>query len=123
MLVASICNIIFASALGLWGEGRWNRDSIPAVLYLGLFASLIGFSACTWLLQNVPDSKVSTYEYVNPMVAVMLGALLLRETLHSSEWLGMVIILVAVFLVTSSKFRSGSQLSPGEQMMVGAEIP
>lgn len=105
MLVASSCDLFLATVTQQWGHAQWNRGSISAILYLALFGSLIGFSAYTWLLQNVPVSKVATYAYVNPMVAVLLGALLLGERLQGNEWIGMIIILLAVFLVTSSKLQ------------------
>lgn len=111
MLVASFCDLALATGTRQWGHADWNRDSLVAIAYLALFGSLIGFSAYTWLLQNVPVSKVATYAYVNPMVAVLLGALLLGERLQRNEWIGMIIILLAVFLVTSSKLQPDSELS------------
>jgi drug/metabolite transporter (DMT)-like permease len=107
MLAASFCDLVLATCLRQWGHAHWNRDSFSAIAYLTVFGSLIGFSSYSWLLQNVPVTKVATYAYVNPMVAVLLGALLLGERLQGNEWIGMVIILVAVFLVTSSKMQPG----------------
>ncbi len=107
MLIASICDLVLATCLREWGHAQWDRDSISAIAYLILFGSLAGFTSYTWLLQNVPVAKVATYAYVNPMVAVLLGALLLGERLQGNEWFGMVIILLAVFLVTSSRLQPG----------------
>jgi drug/metabolite transporter (DMT)-like permease len=116
MLAASFCDIVLATALGQWGHANWNRDSISAIGFLVLFGSLVGFSSYTWLLHNVPVSKVATYAYVNPMVAVLLGAVLLDEKLHGNEWIGMIVILLAVFLVTSSKLRSDVAIPEIESM-------
>lgn len=109
MLVAGVCDLILGTVLHDWRYAHWNRDSISAIAYLIVFGSLMGFSSYIWLLKNVPVAKVATYAYVNPMVAVLLGVLLLGEHLQPYEWAGMVAILFAVFLVTSSKIDSGSR--------------
>ena len=59
----------------------FTLESIAAWLYLAVFGSLIGFTAYAWLLRNAPISKVVTHQYVNPLVAILLGALLLDEQL------------------------------------------
>ena len=118
MLIASICDLVLATCLREWSHAQWNRDSISAIAYLIVFGSLIGFTSYTWLLHNVPVAKVATYAYVNPTVAVLLGALLLGERLQGNEWFGMVIILMAVFLVTSSRMQPGH----GEQRIEAADL-
>lgn len=107
MLAAGFCNLVLATCLGEWGHAHWNHISFSAVMYLIIFGSLIGFSCYSWLLQNASITKIATYAYVNPVVAVLLGAMLLDERLQGNEWIGMVIILTAVFLVTSSKMQPG----------------
>lgn len=107
MLAASFCNLALAACRGEWTHAHWNHVSFSATGYLVVGGSLIGFSCYSWLLQNAPITKVATYAYVNPMIAVLLGAVLLGERLQGNEWIGMVIILVAVFLVTSSKMQPG----------------
>ena len=116
MLAASVCDLVVATTRHQWGRAAWNHESISAVAFLVVFGSLVGFSSYTWLLQNVPVSKVATYAYVNPMVAVLLGALVLGERLHGNEWIGMVMILTAVFLVTSSKLQSGHEIPEIESL-------
>ena len=59
----------------------FSFESIAAWLYLAVFGSLVGFTAYAWLLRNAPISKVVTHQYVNPLVAIVLGALLLDEQL------------------------------------------
>lgn len=105
MLAASFCDLVLATSLRQWDQAAWNRTSISVIAFLVVFGSLVGFSCYTWLLHSVPVSKVATYAYVNPMIAVLLGVFLLAERLRGNEWTGMIIILVAVFLVTSSKLR------------------
>lgn len=107
MLAAGICNLVLATTLWQWPQAEWSFRSVGAVGYLVLFGSLLGFSCYIWLIHHVPVAKVVTYAYVNPVVAVVLGALVLGEHLHSSEYAGMVAVLCAVALVTSSQMKSG----------------
>jgi drug/metabolite transporter (DMT)-like permease len=77
----------------------WSTRSLVALAYLILFGSLIAFSAFTWLLQHAPVSRVTTYAYVNPVVAVALGWFVLGETITPSMIVGAVMILVSVAVI------------------------
>ena len=68
--------------------------------YLAVFGSLVGFTAFAYCLNELPASTVSTYAYVNPAVAVTLGALILDEPLTAGLLTGGALILVAVILTT-----------------------
>jgi len=70
-----------------------------AFAYLVVFGSLVAFSAYTWLLQNASVSLVSTYAFVNPVVAVLLGALILAEPITPSILIGAAVIVVAVAFI------------------------
>ena len=59
--------------------GEWSGRSIFGLVYLITFGSLLAFTCYAWLLQNAPISKVSTYAYVNPVVAIALGWLILER--------------------------------------------
>ncbi|HEV7653616.1 MAG TPA: EamA family transporter [Mycobacteriales bacterium] len=76
-----------------------------ALAYLIVFGSLVAFTAYVWLLGNAPVSIVATYAYVNPAVAVLLGALFASERLGGSALVGGLIILVAVALVVTAESR------------------
>ena len=76
---------------------------MAAILYLVVCGSWIGYTAYIWLLQHVPTSKVSTYAYVNPVVAVFLGWLVLHERIDRYIAMGSAIIVASVVLVTSAK--------------------
>jgi drug/metabolite transporter (DMT)-like permease len=89
-------------------QGFWS------IAWLVTFGSLVGYSAYIYLLEHVPVAKVSTYAYVNPIVAVILGAIFLGERLVPVEYLGMAAILIAVYLVTSSKLRSEAPVAEVE---------
>jgi len=79
------------------------------VWYLVICGSLIGYTAYIWLLAHVPTSKVSTYAYVNPVVAVFLGWLVLHEPVDAYIVAGSVIVIASVVLVTTSKVRTRTE--------------
>ena len=84
----------------------WSANSLLAMAYLVVFGSLVAFTAYSWLLQNAPVSLVATYAYVNPVIAVLLGALILAEPITPSIVLGAAIIVAAVaFIVTREGAR------------------
>ncbi|MGA4995546.1 EamA family transporter [Nonomuraea bangladeshensis] len=76
------------------------------LVYLILVGSLVGFTAYTWLLGNAPISLVSTYAYVNPAVAVVLGVLVVNEVATPQMIAGGAVILVGVALVVSTERRA-----------------
>ena len=77
----------------------WSTRSLVALAYLIIFGSLIAFSAFTWLLQHAPVSRVTTYAYVNPVVAVALGWFVLGETITPSMLVGATMILASVAVI------------------------
>jgi drug/metabolite transporter (DMT)-like permease len=111
MMAAGLCNIFFATALWQWPDAVWNAQSIGAIGYLVLFGSLLGFSCYIWLIHHVPVAKAATYAYVNPVVAVILGAVILHEHLQPTEYVGMVAVICSVALVTSSRTKSGRSVA------------
>ena len=116
MLLGGAINIVLGSALGGWQHAQWNRGALLAVLWLGIFGSLVGYTAYTYLLHSVPVAKVATYAYVNPIVAVVLSAIFLQEGLHGSQWIAMAIILGAVAIVTASKTKPIPASEPAKQI-------
>ncbi|MEV4805088.1 EamA family transporter [Nonomuraea sp. NPDC049421] len=86
--------------------------SWAALAYLVLVGSLVGFTAYTWLLGNAPISLVSTYAYVNPVVAVILGVLVVNEHVTVQIVLGGVVILIGVALVVSTERRAKRRPAP-----------
>lgn len=79
----------------------FSTASLAAMAYLVVFGSLVAFSAYTWLLQHTSVSVVATYAYVNPIVAVLLGAVVLGESVTPSMLIGAAIILAAVAFIVS----------------------
>ncbi len=110
MLAGGALLVVIAAAIGEPGRAdpaTFSTASLAAMAYLVVFGSLVAFSAYTWLLQHAPVSVVATYAYVNPVVAVLLGALVLSEVVTPSMLIGAAIILAAVaFIVSRSGTRS-----------------
>jgi drug/metabolite transporter (DMT)-like permease len=79
--------------------------SVLAWVYLIIFGSLIGFSTFTWLMKHSTPAKVSTYAYVNPVVAVFLGWAVLDERVSPRIFLAAAIIIAGVALITIAKSR------------------
>ena len=109
MLAGGAILVGIATAIGepaRTDPSTFSTASLVAIGYLVVFGSLVAFSAYTWLLQHAPVSVVSTYAYVNPVVAVVLGALVLGEAITSTMLIGAAIILAAVAFIVS---RGGSR--------------
>jgi drug/metabolite transporter (DMT)-like permease len=108
-LAGGIVLVLLGAALGELGHlepATWSSNSLLAMAYLVVFGSLVAFTAYSWLLQHAPVSLVSTYAYVNPVVAVFLGALVLAEPVTPSIVIGAAIIVAAVaFIVTREGAR------------------
>jgi drug/metabolite transporter (DMT)-like permease len=100
---AAVVNLTLATATGGFHRAHWTPHALEAVLYLSIFGSLFGLVAYTYLLQNVAVTKVATYVFVNPIIAVLLGIVLLPERFISAEILGMVTIVAGVAMVIYSK--------------------
>jgi drug/metabolite transporter (DMT)-like permease len=100
MLAGGLFLTLGALAFGEWGElgsATFAADTIAAWAYLVIVGSIIGFTAYAWLLRVAPISLVVTHQYVNPLVAIALGVVLLGE--RPSPWtlLGAVLIIGAVY--------------------------
>ena len=98
-----------AVAATLHGEhfhpGAVTGTSVWATLYLVGAGSLVAFSSYVWLLKNAPISTVATYAYVNPVVAVALGALFLNETITVAVVIGGLIVVLGVAVVIATERR------------------
>ena len=97
---------------------HWNARGVGAMLYLVTFGSIIGYSAYLYALNSLPVSVVSIYNYVNPIIAVLLGWLFYREHVGWREFVAMAVIFAGVTLVK----RYGSSASK-ESQPASPEIP
>ena len=82
-----------------------SGDAWMAVIYLVVLGSIAGFSAYVWLLKERPAMQVSTYAYVNPVVAVLLGVFFANEKISSIQIIGLIIILGSVFMINMARYR------------------
>jgi drug/metabolite transporter (DMT)-like permease len=101
ILSAAFFLIVLGAATGEVGDidpGAFSLESVAAWLYLGIAGTLIAFTAYAWLLRNAPISKVVTHQYVNPLVAIVLGAALLDEQITLATGLGAALIVGSVFV-------------------------
>lgn len=105
------------AVLGPIGGEHWttllahaSADAWLAIAYLALFGSILAFTAYVWLLRNAPISQISTYAYVNPVVAVGLGALILGEAITPVMVLGGAIIVLAVAVVIRAEARGAPHI-------------
>lgn len=118
MAIAGVINLGVAGVLGQYSRAHWTAEGVGAVAYLIIFGSWVGFSAYIWLLQHVSMSKVATYAYVNPVIAVFLGWLVLRESVDGFIAVGASIIVLSVALVTGAKVRKRAS---GESELAAVE--
>lgn len=94
---------LITGELNGWDVTAVSSRSLLGLSYLILVGSLIGFASYGWLLQNAPISLVSTYAYVNPIVAVFLGTWLAHEALEPRIWLAASIIVGAVIFINTTR--------------------
>jgi len=99
MLTAALMGLALAPLTGGFLRGPVTPRALGAVAYLALFGSLLAYSAYIYLAKAWAPAKMGTYAYLNPLVAVLLGSLILHEAFGPREVLGMAIILGAVALV------------------------
>jgi drug/metabolite transporter (DMT)-like permease len=103
MIAAGMANLLFAVSAGDLSRVVWTPRGIGATVYLIVCGSWIGYTAYIWLVNHVPLAKVSTYAYVNPVVAVFLGWLVLHERVDGYILAGSAIVVASVILVTSAQ--------------------
>jgi drug/metabolite transporter (DMT)-like permease len=103
MLCGSVAMLALGLALGERIEGAPPLQATLAVAYLAAFGSIVGFGAYVWLLHHVRPALATSYAYVNPPIAVLLGALLLDERFGLHSLGAMAVILAGVLLVTRAR--------------------
>lgn len=120
MLTAGTTLLVIGTVTGQWPHFAISRNGLAALLYLIVMGSAVAFTAFVWLLRNAPASKVMTYAYVNPVIAVFLGwgagklGLVPREPLDGWVLIGMAVIVAGVALATSAPSRPARVLPAPE---------
>jgi len=120
MLIAGVVSLALALALGDQHRVVWTPRGIGAIAYLITAGSLFGLTAYIWLLNHVPTAKVATYAYVNPIVAVFLGWLILHEQVDAYILAGAIVIVGSVWLVNTSKVHKPAEAGKPEEKEMGA---
>jgi drug/metabolite transporter (DMT)-like permease len=105
MTLAGLINAAISLVTGQFQRTHWTMPALTGIGYLVIFGSWIGYSAYIYLLEHVPTPKVATYAYVNPIVALILGWLILQEHVDIYMLVGTVIIIASVWLVNTSKLK------------------
>lgn len=103
MLSASIVFFLTSMIFGEFSKINITYKGIASTAYLVVFGSLIGYSCYIYILKKLPSEKAGTYAYINPMVAVLLGVLILDEPVTIKTIASIIIILGGVYLVQTSK--------------------
>ena len=117
--------LMLAAAAGLFGEfsrfhpAAVSLDAWVSLAYLIVAGSIIGFTAYLWLIHHQSPTRVGTYAYVNPVIAVMIGHWFGGERLGAREGLGAALILASVVAIITARTGTGSRLageSAGQQI-------
>ena len=109
MMAAGVAFFLGSLILKEWKGFEWqsvHTGSWLSLLYLIAFGSLAAYSAFVWLLKVRPAAQVSTYAYVNPVIAVLLGVFFAGEKMSIYQFSGLVVILGSVLLINLSKYRN-----------------
>src|SRR6476646_3922779 len=96
---------LFVSSPHQFNPANYSARSIFGLWYLIIFGSLVGYSAYVWLLANAPIQQVATYAYVNPVIAIALGAIVLGESITWRIVGGALLVLAAVAIVVRRESR------------------
>jgi drug/metabolite transporter (DMT)-like permease len=95
--------LMVAGALAGEHVGTPSTESVWAWLYLVFIGSLVAYTSYTWLLRNAPIQLVATYAYVNPVVAVILGAAILSEAVRGVTLIGTAVIVASVAVIVRQR--------------------
>lgn len=109
MLAGSVGGAIVATLLGEWNNVQFSalgNDVIVALAYLIVVGSLLAYNVYTWLLRVAPFGLVSTYAYVNPVVAVLAGSFILSEPISAQLIAGGAIVVVGVAIMVTARNRA-----------------
>jgi drug/metabolite transporter (DMT)-like permease len=102
MLVGGLAVTLFGSLLGEWHAWHPSGRGLGAMAYLVVFGSIVGYSAYAYALRHASATIVGTYAYVNPVIAVLLGWLILREPVTARTFIAIGLILGAVIWIQFS---------------------
>jgi len=102
MLAAGLMFLAIATVTGEWRELAFTVRSASAILYLVVFGSIVAFSAYVYAFRHLPIATVSLYSYVNPLIAVVLGSVLLSEPFSSRTLVASALVFAGIAIVRSA---------------------
>lgn len=103
MAIGGVMSLLIGLLLGERFQHAPGWQATAAMLYLALFGSIVAYSAFVWLIKHVRPALATSYAYVNPPIALLLGVLLLGEPMNSHTLLAMLLILASIGMVTLGK--------------------
>ncbi|AFH50307.1 DMT superfamily drug/metabolite permease [Ignavibacterium album JCM 16511] len=106
MLVAGIAQTLLGIILGEISQVKINQEGIYSLSYLIVFGSILGYGSYIYAIEHLPLSLVSTYAYINPIIAVFLGWFVLNEKLNFYMIIAAILIIAGVMLV-----KKGSEVN------------
>ena len=115
--IACLLAGVLVGEVGRTNVAAFSVESVLALAYLIVFGSIVAFTAYTWLLAHVPVSTVGTYAYVNPIVAVVLGAIFLSEPITPRTLIAAAIIIGAVVAMVSGRPRAVAPPEPVDRRL------
>jgi drug/metabolite transporter (DMT)-like permease len=115
MFVAGAVMTLLGVMLGEAGDWRMSASGLGALAYLVVFGSIVGFTAYAYALRHASATIVGTYAYVNPVVAVLLGWLILNEEVTLRTFVAMGLILGAVLMIQIAPKSKAPAESPGPE--------
>ncbi|MBT8389751.1 MAG: EamA family transporter, partial [Altererythrobacter sp.] len=105
MLLGGLMLVLYGILAGELPRWQWTFNGIAAMAYLTIFGSCIAYGTYVWLIQHTTPAKLGTIAYVNPVVAVTLGWLVLDEGLAGTRLIGAAVILAGVTMITWRPLR------------------
>jgi drug/metabolite transporter (DMT)-like permease len=120
MIAGGVVITLLGLILGEAGQWRWSSGGIGSLAYLVVFGSIVGFTAYAYALRHASATIVGTYAYVNPVVAVLLGWLILREDITARTIGAMVLILGAVLMIQLAPRAHRKSSAPAERVQSSA---
>jgi drug/metabolite transporter (DMT)-like permease len=124
MLLSGVMLIAIASVTGEWARLSFSPRTLGAMAYLVVFGSIVGYTAYMYALKNLPVSTVSLYAYVNPVIAVLLGALVLNEPFTLRIALASLLVFGGIGIVKAAPHvRQAPQVSQVPPVPQVAQVP
>jgi drug/metabolite transporter (DMT)-like permease len=123
MLLSGVMLIAIATATGEWASLHFTTRSLGAMVYLVVFGSLVGYTAYLYALKNLPVSTVSLYAYVNPVIAVLLGSLVLNEPFSARIAFASLLVFLGIAVVkTAGEVSDGTRAPEAATVQSAARL-